>query len=293
MGIWGQDWASYQSDTPDTSGLAFAFVKVTQGVSYVNPRWTAQRDHAKAAGLVWGGYHYPDMGNGVQAEGNYFLSQVAWEPGDLAILDWEGYDTANSAVSKHDQAAYKEAWLRYVKSRLPHNPVGLYCDTDYWRTVDTTGYYGDFLWIATAGLPAGQPGIQAPWLFHQYSASGVDRDFCHLSTTQALRDWALSFSEADVPFTPADAQVLLDTKVPLAKLADGYVPSVAELLNGAKLADSLLTAQTAQIAALSAAVAALAKNGSLTAAEVQAAAQAGAAAALAQLGQVLQHPAAP
>ncbi|MEV4438529.1 glycoside hydrolase family 25 protein [Streptomyces sp. NPDC049577] len=210
MGIYGEDWASYQSAQPDTTGLDFAFVKITEGLGYVNPKWTSQRDHAKAAGLVWGGYHYPHMANDPKDEADYFLSQVNWATGDLIVLDWEGYDPANQNVPRADQAAYKESWLRYVKQQLPHNPVGMYANLDYWRNVDITSFYGDFLWIATAGLPAGRPGIQADWLFHQYSDDGVDRDYCRLGSRAELRTWALSFQpplptpapqEDDVPHT--------------------------------------------------------------------------------------------
>jgi hypothetical protein len=201
VGIYGQDWASYQSATPNTTGLSFAFVKVTEGLSYINPEWVSQRDHAKAAGLVWGGYAYPHMANSPQAEADRFLAQVNWQPGDLICLDWEGYDAANSGVPKAQQAAYKDAWLKYVKQRMPHNPVGMYANTDYWLHVDSTGFYGDFLWIATAGRAAGDPGIQAPWLFHQYSDNPVDSDYCHLGSTAELRTWALSFAQP----TPAPA----------------------------------------------------------------------------------------
>lgn len=206
MGIYGQDWASYQSATPDTTGLSFAFVKVTEGLSYINPRWAAQRDHAKANGLVWGAYHYPHMANSPQAEADYFLRQVAWQPGDLIVLDWEGYDAANANVSKATQAVYKEQWLRYVKGKLPHNRVGMYANIDYWRNIDTTGYTSDFLWIATAGRNAGDPGITAPWMFHQYSeAGGLDRNYCHLATAADLRAWALGTQpqEDDMP-APVD-----------------------------------------------------------------------------------------
>jgi hypothetical protein len=218
MGIYGQDWASYQSATPDTSGLAFFFTKVTEGLGYVNPLWPSQYAHGLAAGLVPGKYHYPHMGNSVQAEGDRFLSVADIRPGDVACLDWEGYDPANSGVPKAQQAAYKDAWLRYVKSKLPNNRVGMYCNTDYWRNVDTSGFYGDFLWIATAGLPAGSPGITAPWLFHQYSDNPVDKDYCHLASAADLRAWASPSGGTDMPLTPADAQLvaetLLNTTVP-------------------------------------------------------------------------------
>lgn len=208
MGIYGQDWASYQSDAPDTSGLAFFFTKITQGMGYENPRWKAQYAHGKGAGLVPGKYHYPDMNNSPSAEGDYFLARASIQTGDMVALDWEGYDKANQGVPKATQAAYKDAWLKYVKAKLPRNPVGMYCNTDYWRNVDHTGFYGDFLWIATAGAAAGQPGIQAPWLFHQYStAGGIDHDYCHLASKADLQSWVKSFQTPVKPPAPAPALV--------------------------------------------------------------------------------------
>ncbi|MDH6579219.1 glycoside hydrolase family 25 protein [Kitasatospora sp. MAP5-34] len=216
MGIYGQDWSSYQDSQPDTSGLSFAFVKVTEGLGYVNPEWVSQRDHAKANGLVWGAYHYPHMHNSDRSEADFFLSQVAWQPGDLVVLDWEGYDSANQDVGAADQLAYKEDYLAYLKSRLPNNPTGLYCNLDYWNRVDTTGHVGDFLWIATAGRGAGDPGIRASWLFHQYSDNPVDSDYCYLGSTDELRSWALSFTPQTTP-TPAPPPVEED---PLAAFTE-------------------------------------------------------------------------
>jgi hypothetical protein len=205
MGIYGQDWASYQPAQPSTDGLSFAIVKVTEGLGYINPRWVSQRDHAKANGLVVGLYHYPHMGNSVQAEADRFLAQVAWQPGDLIVLDWEGYDSANTSVSKATQLAYKDQWLRYVKGRMPHNPVGVYMNTDYWNHVDVGGYVADFLWIATAGRAAGDPGISASWLFHQYGGDGdTDLDYCHLGSVDELRAWALGFAEQQPTPTPVE-----------------------------------------------------------------------------------------
>jgi GH25 family lysozyme M1 (1,4-beta-N-acetylmuramidase) len=205
-GSYGQDWASYQSSAPDTAGLAFAFVKVTEGLTYINPRWMPQRDHAKAAGLVWGGYHYPHMANDPVAEADRFLSLVDWQPGDVICLDWEGYDTANRSVPAAKQAAYKDAWLHYVKAKLPHNAVGTYMNVDYLTRVDGSGYHGDFLWIAV-NAPAGQPGIRGQWMFHQYSSAGVDRDYCPLSAGE-LQTWALSFAKPAPNVTPGDRRRL-------------------------------------------------------------------------------------
>ncbi|WP_240102736.1 glycoside hydrolase family 25 protein [Streptomyces sp. MUM 16J] len=194
--IHGIDVSVYQSATYSTAGLDFVFTKVTEGLSYVNPRWAAQRDRAKKAGLVWGAYHYPHMANDPRQEADYFLRQVKWQPGDLIVLDWEGYDTANKGVSHARQLAYRDAWLTYVKGRMPGHRVGMYANTDYWLHVDTTSNCGDFLCIATAGRAAGDPGITHPWTFHQYStAGGIDHDVANFTTRAALAAWAGSTKE--------------------------------------------------------------------------------------------------
>jgi hypothetical protein len=227
MGSYGQDWSSYQAAQPDTTGLAFAFVKVTEGLSYTNPKWQAQRDHAKAHGLVWGAYHYPHMANSPEAEADYFLSKIAWQPGDLIVLDWEGYDAANKGVSRARQRQYKDQWLAYVRARMPGHRVGTYMNVDYWAN-GAAGPVGDFLWIATANRPAGSPGITSSWLFHQYSAATVDRDFCPLGKAE-LQAWALGVAQADIeeddmPTAEQIAEAVWNYPVPIPRRqADGSI----------------------------------------------------------------------
>ncbi|MFJ8153981.1 glycoside hydrolase family 25 protein [Streptomyces sp. NPDC094468] len=310
--IKGIDVSAYQSATYDTAGLDFVFTKITEGLTYVNPRWVQQRNRAKAAGLVWGAYHYPHMANDPKVEADFFLEQVAWQPGDVIVLDWEGYDDANRNVSKARQLVYRDAWLKYVKGKMAGHRVGMYCNTDYWTKVDTTSTCGDFLWIATGGRPAGSPGITHPWTFHQYStANNIDHDVANFPSRTALAAWAGSAQqqppEDPVAFTDADADLFVDRLLAADKFdaprdaADysddpknpGHYWSgrtvYRDLVSRVRRIDATTAANTAQVAALTAAVAALAQGGGLTAAEVQAAAEAGAKAALDQLGAKLQE----
>lgn len=153
---------------------------------------------------------YPHMANSPKDEADYFLSKVTPKKGEIVVLDWEGYDSNNSGVSKTVQRAYKDAYIKYMKSKLPNNPVGMYCNSDYWKNVDTNSYCGDFLWIATAGRAAGDPGIAYKWLFHQYStAGGIDHDYCTLKDRAALKAWALSF----VQNTPEENMAVTDAEM--------------------------------------------------------------------------------
>jgi hypothetical protein len=201
-GCQGQDWASYQDYTPDTSGIAFAIIKQTEGLTYVNPKATSQVQHARAGGLVVGHSHYPHMANNAATEADRFLAAARPQPGDIVVLDWEGYDQANRDVPWTRQVAYKGAFLARLRAAAPTRQRLTYCNTDYLAR-DPDGEYGDGLWIATAGHPAGEPGIDHQWLIHQYStAGGIDRDYCPLSPAE-LHAWAHA-KEDHMPLTADD-----------------------------------------------------------------------------------------
>lgn len=250
--IEGQDWSRYQSQHPNVTGLDFAFVKITEGLSYVNSYWVAQRDWAKSHGLVWGGYHYPHMANDPKAEADYFLSQVKWQPGDVIVLDWEGYDAANRGVSNARKLAYRDAWLKYVKGKMPGHRVIMYCNKDYWLNLDKTSNDGDGLWIATAGLPAGQPGIKAPWVLHQYSTAGnIDHDVANFPSRAAMAAWARGDSTPtqEVPVTDVFTQVWkTDDKMPAGSTEKNpdnkfWIPQTFLVQTFENTADLLVAAQ--------------------------------------------------
>ncbi|MFK0296676.1 GH25 family lysozyme, partial [Streptomyces sp. NPDC090442] len=58
MTVRGVDVSSYQSAAYSTTGLDFAFIKATEGTSYINPRQSAQAAQARRNGLVVGFYHF-------------------------------------------------------------------------------------------------------------------------------------------------------------------------------------------------------------------------------------------
>lgn len=203
MGIYGQDWSGYQSSQPSVSGIDFMFTKITEGLGYVNPRWRSQYNWAKSHGLVVGKYHYPHFGNSVSAELDYFAKNADIQPGDVIVLDWEGYDAANQGTSHARLLAYRDAWLKAAKAKWPNNPVGMYCNTDYWLNIDNNQNCGDFLWIATGGKPAGQPGIKYAWTIHQYStAGGIDHDYANFKDRAAMKAWVNSFNKSVIPTKP-------------------------------------------------------------------------------------------
>jgi hypothetical protein len=192
--IYGQDWASYQSSTPSTKGIDFAFIKATEGTGYVNPRMVSQASHARRAGLVVGFYHFLRPGD-MKGQARYFVEKAASLEGDPLWADWE-----DPGVSCHD----KDTFIREViRLRGDTHRVGLYCNTNYWTTRDSSSYCGDALWIATYNGRPGHPGIQHEWLFHQYTSTPVDKNYAAFSSRAALKSWCAKGStnseEDDMP----------------------------------------------------------------------------------------------
>ncbi|MGV4984499.1 glycoside hydrolase family 25 protein [Streptomyces sp. NRAIS4] len=205
MTLQGIDVSSYQSETYDTRGLAFAFVKRTEGEGYVNPRASAQVAHGRAAGLLIGHYHYPHIADGAAADADYFLAHLGSDlhAGDVLILDWEWYGQAGVTNAQAD--AFKDAWIGRVKDKTSGHRILLYADRNNWLNVDQNSNAGDGLWIADY-VTAGKPRITAKWLFHQFSSTPVDQDVANpaiFPTVEALHAWA-GFQEADVALTQDD-----------------------------------------------------------------------------------------
>ncbi|MFJ1745812.1 glycoside hydrolase family 25 protein [Streptomyces sp. NPDC088116] len=180
MTVNGIDVSSYQSSDFSTSGLAFVFVKATEGTSYINPKMTAQAAHARDAGLVVGFYHFLRPGD-MKAQARYFVEECASIEHDPLFADWE-----DDGVS----CAQKDAFIAEVKRlRGSNHRVGLYCGQYYWLNRDTTSNAGDALWIADY-VTAGKPRIKAKWHFHQYTDTPVDTNVGAFADRAALRKWA-------------------------------------------------------------------------------------------------------
>ncbi|MGX1566012.1 glycoside hydrolase family 25 protein [Streptomyces sp. NPDC055506] len=179
----GIDVSAYQSSSYATDGLSFVFVKATEGRSYVNPKLAAQTKRARDAGLVVGFYHFLWPGN-LSAQAEYFVGKAPERAGDILAVDWE--TTSNGT---HASNAEKDLFIRKLKDLRPNNQVVLYCNRNFWLTVDKTSYAGDGLWIADY-VSAGKPRIKAKWRFHQYTDNPLDKNVADFESKAALRRWA-------------------------------------------------------------------------------------------------------
>lgn len=122
----------------------FAIMKATQGTWCLISCCDDQYQAAKRSGKKLGVYHYAE-GTSVQAEADYFLSNIAGYIGEaMIILDWESY---NNESFNNPQWAID--WCNYVHNKIGIKPV-LYMSgsvaSDYNWSGAVAGDYG--LWEA-------------------------------------------------------------------------------------------------------------------------------------------------
>lgn len=137
-------------------GVAFAAVKLTEGVGYVNALHAAQASGARAAGLVVAHYHYarPDESK-PEDEAAYFLGALGQHtPGEPLALDLE-VDAPGV-----DLNAWALTWLERVAAATGVKPL-LYTYPNYEQRDLSAPELAEFpLWLASYD---GDVTPLAPW----------------------------------------------------------------------------------------------------------------------------------
>jgi GH25 family lysozyme M1 (1,4-beta-N-acetylmuramidase) len=187
-GLPGLDVSSHQGNvdwtTVGVNGARFAFVKATEGTTYVNPYFGQQYVGAYFAGLVRGAYHFglPDRSTGA-AQAQWFAANGgAWSadgqtlPGALDI-EYNPYGATCYGLSQSAMVSWLTSFVTQYQALTTRWPI-VYTTANWWQAC--TGNYAGFgatvpLWIAcwcqTVGqLPAGWSGFA----FWQWSDQQVD-----------------------------------------------------------------------------------------------------------------------
>ncbi len=164
------DWGAVRR-----SGRLFAFAKATEGVTFVDDTFTANRRNMAAAGLTLRGfYHFarPDRNSAV-AEADHFLRTVGtFGPGEVPVLDLEVAPGAGVG----DWAA---EWLARVAQGSGRMPI-LYSYQSYLYSIPTARLTQYPLWIAAWGrndgtVPESPPDTDrwSRWTFWQYTSNAT------------------------------------------------------------------------------------------------------------------------
>lgn len=157
---YGVDVSSFQGTDLSkyaTLGAKYAFVKVSEGLDYRNPKAQAQIKSAKDNGMMVGGYHYArfsaNSGVAVQ-EGHYAVSSavaVGLPKGSYLACDWE---TDSGNVTNQGYEASADAILAFLDAIVAagYKPLvysGKSLLTNNVNVKKITAKYGTCLWVAS------------------------------------------------------------------------------------------------------------------------------------------------
>jgi lysozyme len=200
----GVDVSSYQG-TIDWSQVAasnytFAFARVSDGTSSLDPTFLTNYAGIKAAGMAAGAYQFFEPSQDPVAQADELLAAIGpLAPGDLApMLDVEvtGGQSEAAIIQNID------IWVNTVEAGLGVAPI-IYTTPGFWDSeVDSNAFSADPLWVANWGvalptIPFGwTPDRLTGWTFWQHSDDGfvsgisgsVDLDYFNGSST-ALEDF--------------------------------------------------------------------------------------------------------
>ena len=170
------DWTRIKTD-----GVAFAYIKATEGVGFVDPKMGAFAAGAANAKIPFGFYHFarPDTHSGrtkqtvvgdAQAEADAFLNVAFPKRGQLVpVLDLEV-----GGLSPTLMVAWTKAWLDRVQERAKVQPI-LYTYPAFWSQLGNSSAFRSYrLWIASYGVATPQlPDGWKKYTIWQYGTGSV------------------------------------------------------------------------------------------------------------------------
>jgi lysozyme len=172
----GVDVSSYDGAIQWTqvraAGISFAFIKATEGDTFVDRDFAANWKEAAGAGVLEGAYHFYDFCDAGADQADHFIKTVPATRGALPmVIDLEQSDDCATMPAKGVFLPNLAAFVAKVEAAYGLEPV-LYVNLSIYNAYlsDSPGAYK--LWIAdpthvSPAIPAG-----ADWTFWQYSWHG-------------------------------------------------------------------------------------------------------------------------
>ncbi|MDT2045930.1 GH25 family lysozyme [Priestia flexa] len=158
------------------SGVQGAYIKLTEGKTFTDPRVYENYDGAKRAGLPVGFYHYAHCTNDPKQEVAFFLQQLQSMEFDFPpCLDLE----VNKGKSPEFVSRFGQAWLKEMEKNTGVQPL-LYSGYHFAKTYFSKELSHYPLWIARYSISNRAEGFDCPgnllgwseWAMFQYTDQG-------------------------------------------------------------------------------------------------------------------------
>ncbi len=177
----GIDVSKYQGDidwpTVKSAGVAFAYIKATEGGDHIDPKFQANWDGAKAAGIPRGAYHFVYWCRSPREEIDWFKRVVPAEPDALPpVLDVEATPTSRTCKRHLDrESALRDmrVMLQEMERHYGKRPV-IYTTVDFYEAILSDNELNEYpIWVRSTKYSPHVKYGSRQWHFWQYQSDGV------------------------------------------------------------------------------------------------------------------------
>lgn len=198
--VQGIDVAKYQGDIDwarvRDSGIAFAYLKVSEGGDHVDSRFYENWEGAARAGVPRGAYHFMYWCRTASEQAVWFSQAVPQDRNQLPpVLDLEWNNdskTCSQRLPREKALEMIHVLLRSMEYHTGKKPV-IYTDINFHRDVLQGQLKTHEFWLRSVAAEPHERFRYRPWTFWQYTATGrvpgivgdVDRNAFHGSP----KDW--------------------------------------------------------------------------------------------------------
>ncbi|MGV6849395.1 MAG: glycoside hydrolase family 25 protein [Marinibacterium sp.] len=178
--VHGIDVARYQGDIDwrrvKGAGVAFAYVKATEGGDILDPEFKTNWRNAARAGVPRGAYHYFYFCRPAAEQAQWFIRHVPRDPNALPpVLDMEWNHTSPTCRKRPSSAVVRaeaEHFLRILQAHYGKRPV-LYTTVDFYRDTYIGRLKGADFWLRSVAGPPQKTYPGQGWRLWQYTGTGV------------------------------------------------------------------------------------------------------------------------
>lgn len=165
------DWPTVRN-----AGIAFAYIKATEGGDQVDPAFPDNWQGAARAGLPRGAYHFYYFCRPAEEQARWFIQHVPRDSAALPpVLDLEWNHRSPTCRLRPDAATVRAEATRFLDILTAHygqRPV-IYTTVDFYRETGIGTLPGTEFWLRSV---AGHPSTIYPgqrWSFWQYTGTGL------------------------------------------------------------------------------------------------------------------------
>jgi len=158
------------------SGVAFAFIKATEGSDRLDSRFADYWRGAKAAGIAHAPYHFYYFCSTADAQADWFIANVPKEASMLPpVLDAEWNSASPTCRTRPPADEVRTAMQRFmdrIEAHYGKRPI-IYTTVDFHRD-NLVGHFGDYhFWLRSVAAHPENIYPARRWAFWQYTSTGV------------------------------------------------------------------------------------------------------------------------